>query len=304
MRIAVLLNGDGGRLSREPGLAEQTRAAFADAGVEATVEMLSAGKLIARAEALVAAGGIDALVVGGGDGTQGAVAALLSGGDTPLGILPFGTLNHFARDAGIPGKVEDAVAVIAAGRVRRVDLAEVNGHVFVNNSSVGLYPLMVRDRERQQEHLGRGKWPAMARAALKAAWRLSRWRLRIHAEGQREEVETPILFIGNNRYETSLFGLGTRATLDDGQLYLYALKGRSRLALARAVCRALLGRLDQDRDFVVIGGVAEAVIESRRKRLHVAADGEALTLETPLTYRIRPGALKLLVPLASQGKPS
>ena len=77
MRVAVLLNGDGGRLSRESGLVEQTRAAFADAGVEATVETLSAGKLIARAEALIAAGGIDALVVGGGDGTQGAVAALL-----------------------------------------------------------------------------------------------------------------------------------------------------------------------------------------------------------------------------------
>lgn len=304
MRVAVLLNGDGGRLSREPGLVEETRAAFADAGVEATVERLPAGSLVARARAILAAGGIDALVVGGGDGTQGAAAALLSGSDIPLGILPFGTLNHFARDAGIPPDVAGAVAVIAAGHTKRVDLAEVNGHVFVNNSSVGLYPLMVRDREHQQEHLGRGKWPAMTLAAFRAAWRLSRWRLRIHAEGQREDVETPILFVGNNRYETGLVGLGTRAALDDGQLCLYALRGRTRLALARAVLRALAGRLDQARDFVVIGGVAEAVIESRRKQLHVAADGEALTLGTPLTYRIRPGALKLFVPLASADKPS
>lgn len=303
LRVAVLLNRDGGRLQREPDLIEQTRAAFAEAGVEAAVEAVPAGRLVERARALIAAGGIDALAVGGGDGTQGAVAALLSGHDMPLGILPFGTLNHFARDAAIPPDIAGAVAVIAAGHVAHVDLAEVNGHVFVNNSSVGLYPLMVRDREHQQRQ-GRGKWPAMARAAFRAAWRLSRWRLRIHAEGQSEDVETPILFIGNNRYETSLFGLGTRAALDDGQLHLYALKGRTRWALARAVLRALAGRLDQERDFVVIGGTAEAVVESPRRALHVAADGEALTLETPLTYRIRPGALKLIVPLASADKPS
>lgn len=304
MRIAVLLNSAGGRLSREPGLVDQTRAAFTAAGVDAEIETLAAGKLVDRADELIAAGGLDALVVGGGDGTLGAVAALLAGTGLPLGVLPFGTLNHFARDAGIPLDVKGAVDVVAAGHAGTVDLAEVNGHVFVNNSSVGLYPLMVRDREHQQERLGRGKWPAMARAAVRAAWRLSRWRLRIRAAGQREDIETPILFVGNNRYETSLFGLGTRAALDDGQLYLYALKGRTRIALARAVLRALLGRLDHERDFVVIGGTAEAVIESPRARLHVAADGEALTLQAPLTYRIRPGALKLLVPLASAGKPS
>lgn len=304
MRIAVLLNSDGGRLSRDPELADQTRAAFAAAKVEARIETLSAAKLVERARELIGTGGLDALAIGGGDGTLGAVAALLSGTGLPLGILPFGTLNHFARDAGIPADVAGAVAVVTAGYAKAVDLAEVNGHVFVNNSSVGLYPLMVRDREHQQDRLGRGKWPAMARAAVRAAWRLSRWRLIIHAAGQSENIETPILFVGNNRYETSLFGLGTRAALDDGALFLYALKGRSRMALARSVVRALLGRLDQDRDFVVIGGVAEARIDSRRKRLHVAADGEALTLDTPLRYRIRPGALKLLVPLASSDKPS
>lgn len=303
MRVAVLLNGSSGRLQRSPRLIEQARAAFAEADVDAVIEKVTGKALAKRAEAIIAAGGIDALVVGGGDGTLGTVAALLSGGELPLGILPFGTLNHFARDAGIPLSVKGAVGAIAAGHVRPVDLAEVNGHVFVNNSSVGLYPLMVRDRDHQQ-HRGRGKWPAMARAALRAASRLSHWRLRIDAGGGTEVIETPILFIGNNRYETSLFGLGTRAALDDGALFLYALKGRSRWALTRSVMRALLGRLDQDRDFVVIGGVTEAVIESPRKRLHVAADGEALTLQTPLRYRVRPKTLKLIVPLASAGKPS
>ncbi|MBS0502662.1 MAG: diacylglycerol kinase family lipid kinase, partial [Proteobacteria bacterium] len=137
MRIAVLLNSAGGRLSREPGLVDQTRAAFTAAGVDAEIETLAAGKLVDRADELIAAGGLDALVVGGGDGTLGAVAALLAGTGLPLGVLPFGTLNHFARDAGIPLDVKGAVDVVAAGHAGTVDLAEVNGHVFVNNSSVG-----------------------------------------------------------------------------------------------------------------------------------------------------------------------
>lgn len=298
MKVAVLLNRAGGTLLSRPELVEEAEAAFRKAGVDATVEALEPEAVPEHARALATRGGIDALVVGGGDGTVGAVAAALAGRDLPLGILPFGTLNHFARDAGIPADLDAAVQVIAAGHVRAVDLAEVNGRVFVNNSSVGLYPLMVRDRERQQEHLGRGKWPAMARAAGRALWRLSRWRLRISADGETEQVQTPILFVGNNRYETGLFGLGKRTALDEGKLYLYAIRARGRLSLAKAVLQALLGRLDA-RDFVVLSGT-EAKVDSRRPRLHVAADGEAFVAETPLHYRIRPKALRLIAPLASK----
>lgn len=298
MKLAILLNRSGGTLQRDPDLSGRTEQAFRDAGLDSRVEALDPDALQARAKALIASGGLDVLVVGGGDGTVGAAAALLADTNIALGVLPFGTLNHFARDAGIPGELDEAVKVIASGHIRSVDIAEVNGRVFVNNSSVGLYPLMVRDRERQQEHLGRGKWPAMARAAGRAVWRLSKWRLRIGTEDETVHVETPILFIGNNAYETGLFGLGKRTALDEGKLYLYAIKAHGRFSLAKAVLQALLGRLDE-RDFVVISG-AQAKVDSRRRALHVAADGEAFVTETPLRYRIRPKALKLLAPLASE----
>jgi diacylglycerol kinase family enzyme len=299
VKLVVLLNCSGGALQKSPDLAEQTEQAFRAAGLQVRVEALEPDALHRRAESLVTSGDVDAIAVGGGDGTVGAVAGLLAGTDIALGVLPLGTLNHFARDADIPVDLEGAVAVIVAGHFRQVDTAEVNGRAFVNNSSVGLYPLIVRDRERQQEHLGRGKWPAMARAAGRAIWRLSKWRLRIDVDGETAHLETPILFVGNNRYETGLFGLGTRASLDEGQLYLYAIKAGSRLGLAKAMLRALFGRLDQARDFVVISG-CEARVDSPRGRLHVAADGEATVLETPLRYRIRPKALKLIAPLASE----
>lgn len=302
MRLAVLLNCAGGALQRSPDLVERVRTAFRTAGVEVEPEPLDPGALVERAASIVRAGEIDAIVVGGGDGTMGAVAGLLAGSDVALGVLPLGTLNHFARDAGIPIDLEGAIAAITAGHARQVDLADVNGRIFVNNSSVGLYPLMVRYREQQQEHLGRGKWPAMARAAGRALWRLSSWRLRIHIGGETARVETPILFVGNNRYETGLFGLGRRIAIDEGSLYLYAIKARGRLGLAKAMLQALFGRLDE-RDFIVTSG-AEALVESRHASLSVAADGEAFVASTPLRYRIRPGALKLIVPLASQAPSS
>ena len=106
------------------------------------------------------------IVAAGGDGTVSAVAANVAGTGIPLGVLPLGTLNHFARDLGLPFDVEEAVRVLKSGRAIAVDTGEVNGHTFMNNSSIGLYPRLVRYRNQQQHRLGRGKWSALLRATL------------------------------------------------------------------------------------------------------------------------------------------
>src|SRR5207245_2348151 len=110
--------------------------------------------------------GDDLVVVGGGDGTISAAASALADSKTRLGILPLGTLNHFARDLGIPTDLDEAARLIAAGNERRVDVAEMNGRIFINNSAIGLYPLMVLDRGRQQKTLGRSKRLAMLVASV------------------------------------------------------------------------------------------------------------------------------------------
>ena len=97
--------------------------------------------------------GDELLIVGGGDGTISAAASALVGTETRLGILPLGTLNHFARDLGIPTDLDEAAKLIAAGAERRVDVAEMNGRIFINNSAIGLYPLMVVDRDVQRKRL-------------------------------------------------------------------------------------------------------------------------------------------------------
>jgi diacylglycerol kinase family enzyme len=213
----------------------------------------------------------------------------------PLGVLPLGTLNHFARDAGIPLDLEAAVAAIAGGHIRKVDVAEVNGRVFINNSAVGLYPELVRDREAQQKHLGRSKRLAMLSAGFRAFWRFRKKRLAIRIAGRAEPIETPLLFVGNNRYAMTPLGLGRRERIDQGKLCIYAPLARSPLHFLWVAIRAVFGREREQSDFVTIDAEAAEILSVLAK-LPVATDGEANMMETPLRYRIRAGALNLLVP--------
>jgi diacylglycerol kinase family enzyme len=295
MRVRAIVNRGGGTLKGAEDEEARIVAAFEQAGVDADVRMTESADISDAFKQAAAAPGLDAVVAGGGDGTLSCAAGHLADGERPLGVLPLGTLNHLARDAGLPVRLEEAAAVIAAGHVRAVDVAEVNGRVFVNNSSVGLYPDMVRLREAQQERIGRGKRLAMLSASLATLRSFRRHRLWISAEGLEAPVRTPLLFVGNNRYQVNLFALGQREAIDRGELSVYAIRARSRAHLFWAGIRGIFGKLDQQRDFVT-AYVPELEVASDRAQLTVSADGETVRMETPLRYRIRPGALKLIVP--------
>jgi diacylglycerol kinase family enzyme len=210
-------------------------------------------------------------------------------------VLPLGTLNHFAKDLALPLDLPAAVETIVRGQVREVDVAEVNGRVFINNSSLGLYPRIVASREAQQARLARGKWTAFAWATLHAFRRFPFLNLSIDLEGRQLARRTAFLFIGNNEYQFSGFNLGARHRLDGGKLGLYLTHRTGRLGLVRLALHALFGRIDQAQDFDSFL-VEEATIETRHPRLLVATDGEVTVLDTPLHYRVRPRALRVLVP--------
>jgi diacylglycerol kinase family enzyme len=245
-----------------------------------------------RARERAVAGAIDGVAVGGGDGTIRTVAGVLADSGVPLGLLPLGTLNHFARDLGIPPDLQGAVAAIARGRVQAVDVAEVNGEVFVNNSSIGIYPYMVLDRERRRSLHGLTKWTAMALAVFRTLRYLPLRRLAIRAGGRDEPSRTPCVFVGNNEYDLAAPALGRRARLDAGELCLYVAQAEGRLALLWLAVRAGLGILRETRDLRKLR-VAAAEIAARTSRLPVALDGEVARLRPPLRYRIRPRALRV-----------
>lgn len=234
------------------------------------------------------------VVAAGGDGTLNTVGSCLAGGDKILGVLPLGTLNHFAKDLGIPLELGAAIENIAAGRVASVDVGEVNGRVFFNNSSIGLYPRMVRRREARRKR-GRSKWIAVSSALFRTLKQYAAFRVRVTADGRRFSRRTPILFVGNNEYQIEGRSFGARRRLDSGKLYLYALHNTGPWGLLKFALRALLSRAWRIKDFDALAA-REIMVELRRERVRVALDGEITELETPLRYRIRSGALRVIVP--------
>ncbi len=239
------------------------------------------------------------LVASGGDGTVNAVAAVALEHDLPLGIIPAGTLNHFARDLDIPLDPAEAVRVLAAGTERRVDVALANDEVFLNNASIGLYATIVVQRERVQRRLGAGKW----RALLHATWTALRdpepFEVTVEAGGERVRRRTHFVFVGNNDYELQGPEAGTRARLDDGRLSVYVLHPRTVAGLLWLALRILVRGTSGARALDAFA-VAECVVHARAPRLRVARDGEVGELDSPVCFRVRPRALRVVAPAPAE----
>ena len=234
------------------------------------------------------------IVAAGGDGTVNAVAAAVIDSNKILGVLPLGTLNHFARDLGIPSDLQQAAYTIIAGHTIEVDAAEVNNRIFLNNSSLGLYPMIVREREKHQR-LGFRKWPAFIWATIQALRRNPFLDVRLRVNDELLDRTTPFVFVGNNEYAMNLFNIGLRNRLDRGELSIYITHGTSRLKLIGLALRAVVGRLRNDKDFLALRS-DEVKIQTARKRVRVAFDGEIEVMEAPLQYRVRSRALRVIVP--------
>jgi len=234
------------------------------------------------------------VAAGGGDGTVNAVAGAVAGTDTALGVLPMGTLNHFARDVGIPPDLEDAVRNFFTGRIVKVDVGEVNGRVFVNNSGIGVYPHIVREREAQQRQ-GHPKWLAFVIAIGAVLRRYSRLRVRLHmSEAEALARLTPFLFVGNNRYEVAGLEIGRRLSLRSGRLWVCMAPRAARRNLIAMAWRTLTGRVsDQELNAIE---VEEIWVDAATPRINVSTDGEVSLMAAPLHYRIRPGALGVVLP--------
>ena len=297
MKATVVLNASAGLIaaSETSATVSRVREAFQRANLEA--EILAIGhERFPAAVRRAAASDADVVVLGGGDGTLSTGAAALVGSDKPLGILPLGTLNHFARDVGIPLDLDQAVGTIERGHVIEVDVGEVNDRIFLNNSSIGLYPSAVAHREELRHRYGGGKWPAMFNACVDVFRRFPLLVVTLRVEDRAVALTTPFIFVGNNRYEMSLFSLGTRTSLQGGELSIYLTRNGGRMGLLRLAFRALLGRLEQDRDFhsFMLPGVE---IRTRRRSLWVSLDGEVVRMASPIRYTIRPRALRVLTPM-------
>ncbi len=295
-QIPVIVNAKSGPDGEETN-SEVIETDFRDHGMQARVIVLAPGQDIAKTVEGVLADGPSLVVAGGGDGTINAVASHLLDSDVTLGVLPLGTLNHFARDLQIPFELEDAVKIIADGHRIQVDVGEVNDHIFLNNSSMGLYPAIVAEREQTQKHMGLGKWPALVKATFHALRDPACFNAGVCVEGKQINHRTPFIFVGNNDYVVEGFSMGKRERLDDGILSLYILHPKNALGLFWLAIRSLVGIGSHVGDFDAFQA-ADFRIESEKADIEVATDGEVIHMQSPICYRIRPRALHVLAPRA------
>ena len=240
------------------------------------------------------AAGATRIAAAGGDGTVSAAAAALARTNVELVVIPGGTLNHFARDHGIPTDLDAACAVATSSTTRPIDVGTVNGRLFLNTSSVGLYANFVRVRERLEPRLGYGI--ASFLAALRTFARVQPFRIGFETDTVERSYDTPLVFIGLGERELKLPTLGNRVGGGRSGLHVMVVRGRTRARLVAlsfaAAARGVraLSRTPHLDSFVV----TRCTIEQRHST--VAVDGEVVTMHSPLEYQLLRGAVTLVVP--------
>lgn len=292
--IELILNGRSGTLDKH-ALAGRIESFLAERGLMPRVHLTTSGSEVPLLARQAANGDADIVVAGGGDGTIATVAEHIAGTDKALGVLPLGTFNYFGRNLGIPLELDGALDVLASGASVAVDVGEVNGHLFLNNSSIGLYPEVLERRESTYRRFGRSQLSAYLSVLLVLVQPPTFLNLTINADGHLLARRTPLLFVGTNAFQMDTFGIVGRDCLDNHKLTLYVTRPLGALGLLRLAVRAFVRGLCGAREFEAICA-EEILVGMRRRRVRVAMDGEVRMIETPLRYRLRRGALRIIVP--------
>lgn len=241
--------------------------------------------------------------VGGGDGTLRSAAELLhrrqtalgrAGKGGVLGVLPLGTMNLLARDLNIPLEIERAVAALSGGGTTEIDLGQINSHVFLNKSALGLYPEMVVDRERRRRLFGLSKWGAMLRAAWRALRRNRMMQITVEHNGTRREIVSPAIVVAVGEYQFRPGQLFSRSDLQSGELTLYISHEKHWFGSTSQLARLFLGMLQSDPALEVIK--ADRLSIDFKHGKPVANDGEIDMLAGPVRYAVLPRALRVRLP--------
>jgi diacylglycerol kinase family enzyme len=295
--LTLIANEHSGKRSRE--LLDALRASLVETlGAPVAFHPIRRGRDLKEAIAAIRAKRQGTVFVAGGDGTISAVADAIKDIEVTLAPLPMGTFNYFARGLAIPETADEAVKALASGVTVRVPVGEVNGRLFLNNASIGLYPAILAEREGIYRRWGRSRLAAywsVIKTVLRSSHRLH---LPVSVDGHRRELRTSMIFVGANPYQLERFQLEGAEVVRDGRLAAFVGGDYGRLGLLAAAVRLALGLTRRDETFSPLDG-AEFVIGTSRRRLTVAMDGERFRFRGPLVIRRWPGGLKVLAPAAA-----
>lgn len=290
MRLAVVINPGADRASGNRALASEIRELFARHELPARVVQIHEAAILEPEMRT-----LTALVGAGGDGTISSVAHLALGHRLPLGILPLGTRNHFARDLGLPDSLAGNVEVIARGKTMHVDVGEVNGRLFLNNASIGAYPRAVEHREALRRKYPLRKMAAMAVAVVQVFYRSRLLHAEIRLDGRPVHVFSPFVFVGNNRYDLNMVAPRFRSSLQGGQLCIFTAECHGLGDFLRLLWLCVRGRIERSDDLHKYCAENASVMLARSE-VRVSTDGEVWHARTPLQFGIRKQALEVFVP--------
>jgi diacylglycerol kinase family enzyme len=298
MKAVVLLNEGAGTLAGLDANDAQMQIArgFSAAGAQADVRFVEPRFLRAIAQEAARGTEFDAIFAGGGDGTINTIANVVADSDKAFGVLPLGTHNHFAKDLKVPLDLDEAIVALAQGRVTDLPVAEVNGHLFLNFSAIGLHPEVVKDREAQREEIGRGKWQAMTVAMWRGLKSPPVHRVTLSARGRTIARRTPSVIICNNPHQMEVFGVADASVPERGLLNVYVTTRAKRGTLIWLMFRAAAGAISEKTKHFESFALPEFRVDSKRKVLPVSVDGEVTDMATPLIYKVRERPLRVLKP--------
>lgn len=235
------------------------------------------------------------VVAAGGDGTLNAVAQQLIHGDIPLGILPLGTFNYVARLHNIPLDLLQAAQVIVEGQLHTIHVAKMNQHIYLNNASLGLYPLFIQKREHYNRLLGRLSIHAYTSGLAVLLRHHKQLKLHLQIDEKSYALKTPLLFFGNNQLQLAELNLRIADAVAQGKLAGIMIAKSNKWTWLKILSQLLQAKLEQADD-VYSFSAQHITVNSKAKKLSVAIDGEIVQMQPPLKLSVLKNALTLMVP--------
>jgi len=296
--MLILLNAGAGTLAglKTEDVHARVQSTLGEAGHTVTIEDPDLAQIDKVVEKAIS-DNYDAIIAGGGDGTINAIANAVAGGPLALGVLPLGTHNHFAREIGMPLDLDAALHALATAESRAIDVADVNGRIFLNFSAIGFHPNVVKHRDAQREAIGRSKFYAMFRSIIRNIFRLPLLKVILESESWQIRRLTPSVLVCTNALQMKQFGVETVSYPDRDRLNIYVARATGRLGFIWLILRAITRSLPSARHFE--NHTARSLtLKLHRPTLRVSIDGEVIDLQTPLVYSVRKGGLQTLVPRA------
>ena len=241
---------------------------------------------------------VGVIVAAGGDGTLNAVASELLHQEIPLGVLPLGTFNYVARVLNIPLDIIQAAEVIATGESRSSHVARINDRIYLNNASLGLYPLFIKKRELYNRKFGRFPLHAYTSGLDVLIRDRKELKLEIEVNQQKYPVKTPLIFFGNNQLQLQEMNLKIAKCAEIGEVAGVVLAKSDKMSLFKTLFQLIRGQLENAADVYSFSG-EKVTVYSKKAKLTVAIDGEITEIATPLKFNVDKNALKIMVPYDS-----